>query len=321
MNLFRNRVVAVAAGAAVVVGLGGTAAVADQLIGSKDIAKNAVLGKHIAPGAVKESDLAAAVKAKLNAAGTPGAQGPAGPAGEKGATGAAGKDGVNGKDGLNGKDGAAGKDGLNGKDGKDGAAGAAGADGKDGLNGKDGLDGKDGQAGAQGPAGADGQDGADGAQGPAGPVGPAGALNFQFAQLAEAKTITTIGGPINTNFTNLDTKITLAAGTYVVNVSGSFISDQAAAAGSPDVYPQLSLWLDKNKDNQYSWQTEGDISPNALMPRAKNRHISVSGTSILVLTEATDVKLLAFGYDADQQSNRSGEIKVDRAVITAAKIA
>lgn len=147
--------------------------------------------------------------------------------------------------------------------------------------------------------------------------------NDSFAEttgnvLADAKTIESIGGPINNNNTDLEVGITLKPGRYVVTVDGAFISDQAAGEGAPAVYPQLSLWIDRNHDGGFQWQQdEGDISPNALMPAAANRHISVHSSTVIVLTETTDVGLLGFGYAADQSSARSGEIDVDRAVLTA----
>lgn len=152
-------------------------------------------------------------------------------------------------------------------------------------------------------------------------IAAAGESNVQTTELAEAKAITHIGGPINDNFTDLDTGLTLAPGTYTVTVSGSFESANAAADGTPAVYPQLSLWLDKNNDGDFTWQDgEGDISPNAEMPAAAKRHISVSGTTVITLTEETPVKLLGFGYDANQGSARSGEINVTKAVLVATKI-
>jgi hypothetical protein len=136
--------------------------------------------------------------------------------------------------------------------------------------------------------------------------------------LADPKTIEKIGGPINDNNTDLDVGITLEPGRYVVTVDGSFISDQAAGEGTPAVWPQLSLWIDRNDDGNFQWQAlEGDISPNALMPTAAKRHISVHGSTVIDVDEITNVGLLGFGYAADGSDARSGEIKVNRAVLTA----
>ncbi|WGX99125.1 hypothetical protein [Nocardioides sp. L-11A] len=144
-----------------------------------------------------------------------------------------------------------------------------------------------------------------------------GVGGVQVATLAADTTIAKIGGPINDNNTNLNTGLTLPAGKYVVTVDGAFES-AVASSSAADVFPQLSLWLDKNGDNKFRWQDgEGDISPNALMPTAKNLHISVSGTTVLTLTQPTRVGLLAFGYASDQSEARSGEIKVIDATLTA----
>lgn len=129
--------------------------------------------------------------------------------------------------------------------------------------------------------------------------------------------ITAIGGPINDNNTDLETGLTLPAGRYLVTVDGAFES-ATSVADAIDVYPQLSLWIDRNGDDAFKWQDgEGDISPNALMPDAANRHISVSGSTIIELDDETYVGLLAFGYASDQSSARSGEIDVKAATITA----
>ena len=131
-------------------------------------------------------------------------------------------------------------------------------------------------------------------------------------------TIEHIGGSINANNTDLNTKMTLPAGRWLVHVDGTFESATAAADPAVDVYPQLSLWLDRNGDDEFRWQEdEGSISPNALMPTAKNRHISTSGSTIITLDEPTKVGLLAFGYASNEGTARSGEIKVTSAVLTA----
>lgn len=174
---------------------------------------------------------------------------------------------------------------------------------------------------------------ATGEQGPAGPAGPAGEqgpagepgqdaeIAFYSAKLEAPKPITNIGGPINNNATKLGTDLTLPAGTYQISVDGDFISDTAAADGAPAIYPQLSLWLDKDKDGEFRWQDgEGSISPNALMPTGKNMHIQVSGTTTITLAEETSVSLLAFGYAEDQSAARSGEINVNTAEISALKV-
>jgi hypothetical protein len=185
-------------------------------------------------------------------------------------------------------------DSLKLKDLTDGAAkqlqGRDGVDGKDGVNGTNGVDGKD------------------------------AFVDLKVAELGAPVAIENIGGPINTNNTDLGVGLDLAPGTYLVTVDGSFLSDVAAAEGAPAVYPQLSLWIDNTGDGEFQWQQgEGDISPNALMPTVADRHISVNGSTVIEITgdEPVHVGLLAFGYAADQSPARSGEIDVDRAVLTA----
>lgn len=147
---------------------------------------------------------------------------------------------------------------------------------------------------------------------------PVGTIGVEVATLAAPKAIAHIGGGINANNTDLDTGLTLPAGRYLITVDGAFESAQAAADPSVDVYPQLSLWIDRSGDGAFQWQQqEGDISPNALMPAAANRHISVSGTTVVELTEETYVGLLGFGYDSAQGTARSGDINVKSATLTA----
>lgn len=145
-----------------------------------------------------------------------------------------------------------------------------------------------------------------------------GVAGLEAAALGTPTTITKIGGSINANNTDLETGFTLPAGRYLISVDGAFESATAAADPTVDVYPQLSLWLDRSGDGAFQFAAgEGDISPNALMPDAANRHIAVSGSSIIELDAETYVGLLAFGYDSNQGSARSGEIKVKSATITA----
>jgi hypothetical protein len=198
--------------------------------------------------------------------------------------------------------------------GEPGAIGPQGPAGPKGDQGAKGVKGDQGAPGQQGPAG---DQGAKGDQGDQGGPGKDGVFTVQAASLDAPKAIAKIGGPINDNNTKLGVELELPAGKYVVTVDGAFQSSATAANAAVNVWPQLSLWLDKNADNQFAWQTEGDISPNALMPTAPNRHIWVHGTTVIELAETTKVSLLGFGYTSTQGSERSGEINVIRATLTA----
>lgn len=145
-----------------------------------------------------------------------------------------------------------------------------------------------------------------------------GTRGVQVATLEAPVTITDIGGPINDNNTDTGVSLTLPAGEYLVTVDGAFMSGAAASDPDVEIHPQLSLWLDHDGDGGFMWQNgEGDISPNALMPTAADRHISVSGSTVVSLAKETDIGLLAFGYAEDQSSKRSGEIDVIAATLTA----
>ncbi|HEX2177667.1 MAG TPA: hypothetical protein VHG70_17320 [Nocardioidaceae bacterium] len=113
MNIFRNRILAVSAGAVLMVGLGAGGAVAHGKIGSDDIRHFAVQKRHlgqgsvgawelrhagvrspqIGDGAVRWADLAGPVQDKMN---EPGPQGAKGEKGDPGTAGADGDDGVAG---------------------------------------------------------------------------------------------------------------------------------------------------------------------------------------------------------------------------------
>ena len=190
-----------------------------------------------------------------------------------------------------------------------GDRGPAGPRGPAGDDGDDGEDGEDGQDGTDGKDGSDGEDGQD------------GVFNLQAEALGSDVAIANIGGAINERNTNLGVGFDLAPGKYLISVNGAFESTSNASDPAVDVWPQLSLWIDRNHDGAFQWQaSEGDISPNSLMPTVKDRHRSVSGTSVIEVDEETHVGLLAFGYTSTQGSERSGEIKVVDATITATPI-
>jgi hypothetical protein len=208
--------------------------------------------------------------------------------------------------------GAQGPKGDAGPKGDTGSAGAPGPKGDAGAPGAPGAKGDPGTPGANGTNGTNGQDGADGKD---------GVFVQDAATLAAPKKIVNIGGPINTNNTDLGVKLTLPAGKYLLTVDGAFMAAADSSAPTVSVWPQLSLWIDKSKDGAFQWQQgEGDISPNALMPNQKDRHIWVHGSSVVELTEELNVGLLAFGYTSTQGSERSNEIDVIRATLTATPI-
>ena len=194
------------------------------------------------------------------------------------------------------------------------------------TTGAQGLKGETGAAGAKGDAG--GHSGsrrvAKGDKGDAGPQGPAGVV-APVSAVFPVTPIANIGGPINTNQTVLGMVENLAAGTYIVTVDAAF---ESTVAGNPDVevYPQVSLFIDKNGNGRLDYSAdstanEGIISPNAIMPSAANRHISASGVAMVTLTATQKIGLVAFGYTSTQGNERSGEIKVVRAVVGALKVA
>lgn len=143
------------------------------------------------------------------------------------------------------------------------------------------------------------------------------------AQLTEPKLIANIGGPINTQGTHLGLGLKLTHGSYLVTVSGQINRVTAAASPGKQTQPQLSLWLDRNRDGEFTWKTEGDISPNGTIPDTADRSVTVSGQTVITISQSTpmDVDLVAHGYSNDQTGAGSGELAVSNAVISAIPIA
>jgi hypothetical protein len=177
-KIFRSRVVAVATGALVVVGLGTTsgyaaaqittAQIANNTILAEDVAAEAIRSSEVLDGSLRQRDLSQSVQDQIAQPGPTGATGATGATGDsaydswlaQGNTGSEsdflaslkGLDGQDGTDGLNGesafqiavRSGYSGTEeewllSLHGKDGQNGL---------DGQNGQDGLNGQDGQNGA-----------------------------------------------------------------------------------------------------------------------------------------------------------------------------
>lgn len=146
-----------------------------------------------------------------------------------------------------------------------------------------------------------------------------------YAVNADPVDAVNIGGPINQNQTPTTATLDLPAGTYKITVDGAFSSTEDAAADAPVVRPQLTLYYDKDGDSRLDFSTdqavnEGNISPNAVMPPVANRHVTVSGTTVLNVDGETPVGLVAFGYADDQSSARSGEIQLQYATLTATPV-
>lgn len=145
-----------------------------------------------------------------------------------------------------------------------------------------------------------------------------------YASMEAPTTLENIGGSIKERYTDLGTEVELKKGTYLISVEGSFIN-QEALSGEVEVYPQVSVWIDKNGDEKFDWSTdpaenEGSISPNAVMPTAASRHIQFSGSTVLELDKKQTVRIVGFGYDSDQGTEGQGNVTVNDALLTAEKI-
>lgn len=132
------------------------------------------------------------------------------------------------------------------------------------------------------------------------------------AATTEDKVIAKVGGPITTNGTVLPgIDLTGFSGDFLAIVSGQV--DRTAAAATPglQVQPQLSLWRDCDNDDVFEWQTgEGVMSPNATIPDAKDRSVTVTGVVKFRVYKACHTKVIAMAYDAVQGSESSGQLSV-----------
>jgi hypothetical protein len=317
-------------GIAIVLAGSGSAIAANAITG-KDVKNGSLTGVDVKNRSLSTADLSmATVNALKGQTGATGATGPAGPAGAAapsvfGGAPLRGEVGEKGEKGDTGTQGPAGEDGADGAPGADGSAGPAGAIGPAGPQGDAGSTGPAGAVGPVGPTGPIGPQGLQGQKGDAGAQGPAGVVAPVSADFP-VTSIASIGGPINERQTPLGMVEGLAPGTYIVTVDAAFESDTASTDAGLEVYPQVSLFLDKDGDGRLDYSPdpaldEGIISPNAIMPNAANRHISASGVAMVQLTGAQKIGLVAFGYTSTQGNERSGDIDVVRAVVGAMKVA
>jgi hypothetical protein len=123
-----------------------------------------------------------------------------------------------------------------------------------------------------------------------------------FAANANAgQVIAKQGGPITANGTPLaGIDLTGFSGTFIATVSGQVDRDVAAPVAGKQVQPQLSLWRDCDNDGVFEWQQgEGPMSPNATIPDAKNRSVTINGSIKYTVYKACHTKLVAFAYAAD----------------------
>jgi hypothetical protein len=123
-----------------------------------------------------------------------------------------------------------------------------------------------------------------------------------FAANADAgQAIVKQGGPITDNGTVLDgIDLTGFSGTFIATVSGQVDRTLAAPVAGKQVQPQLSLWRDCDNDGIFEWKTgEGAMSPNATIPDAKDRSVTINGSVKYSVYKACHTKLIAFAYAAD----------------------
>lgn len=181
-----------------------------------------------------------------------------------------------------------------------------------------GAPGTPGAAGQAGAPGAAGQAGQDGSMGPAGPMGPAGATGapgpsgvVSTASVSgDAVTLAKIGGSWSAGHTVAKT-IPLAAGTYLVTVTGDFYQDQATTA-TPVLQVQLN-----GGDRQVTAYTapfpSGEPAGKLGMgpdgtPKGIEQVASASG--IITLASDGAVEIDAFGYNTDTLGSGGGDFGV-----------
>lgn len=123
-----------------------------------------------------------------------------------------------------------------------------------------------------------------------------------FAANADAnQAIVKQGGPITDNGTTVKgIDMTGFSGTFIATVSGQVDRTLAAPVAGKQVQPQFSLWRDCDNDGVFEWKTgEGIMSPNATIPDAKDRSVTINGSVKYSVYKACHTKLVAFAYAAD----------------------
>lgn len=164
------------------------------------------------------------------------------------------------------------------------------------------LKGAKGDTGATGPAGPQGPKGDTGAPGAAGAPGQDGVVTA--TSVAKSATIANIGGSFLTRATEVGTTH-LEAGKYLVNAYGFFDRTDNAMSSTPVL--QLAV---RGMDGS-QWGADYGTAFTGEFPATGNLEQTASSTRyVTVPAGGLDVKVYAFGYNADQSANGSGNYTV-----------
>ena len=128
-------------------------------------------------------------------------------------------------------------------------------------------------------------------------------------------TITAMGGSFATGKTNVG-DFTLPAGTWLVNTSAFFLRTVAGVEGTR---PQLALRIGDSYEPPIVWGTDAGTVMGAEISETVNREVTGSDVKVVVLAAPAKVNVYGFGYNDDQGSAGSGQIKVS-AQISAVRI-
>ncbi|MCW2961341.1 MAG: hypothetical protein JWM90_1728 [Thermoleophilia bacterium] len=170
-----------------------------------------------------------------------------------------------------------------------------------------------GTTGPTGPAGAKGANGTNGANGADGAKGVAASLGGKFDATDVA--IPKIGGPFVANSTVAGT-VSLSAGTYLINANALFDRVNNNLPSSP----VLMLALRGVPSGGDLFGADYGTAFTGEYPTSGNLEQTASSTRIVTLATETVIRVMVFGYNANQSDNGSGNYNADVSV-SAVKVA
>lgn len=138
-----------------------------------------------------------------------------------------------------------------------------------------------------------------------------------------------VGGSVYTAgaVTEIPMDLALQPGrTYLLTYSAQVQASVAAAAGDPEVRPQIMPWLMKGDDSTFSADeaVPGAVSANAVLPRVLGRHATMSGSVVYTAPVGGGVpvalQLAAHSYADDGSDAREGDFAITTATLAATLI-
>jgi len=125
--------------------------------------------------------------------------------------------------------------------------------------------------------------------------------------------------------------ITLQAGrTYLLEYSAQVEASAPAAAGDPEVRPQIMPWANLDEDSTFNAEeaVPGAVSANTVLPRVTGRHATMAGSVVYTAPKryglpediTVHMQLGAHAYADDGSSAREGDFAITTATLSATLI-